>query len=267
MVELMIGRKLEDFYVSGSYSGQKGGFKLEGIRTQANPKHAIDLEIRRGEILGMAGLVGAGRTELARALFGIEPALGGSIAFDGQALPIRSSRDAIRNGVFLVPEDRRAMGLITEMNLRENITLPSMKEHSHLSLIDRALERKTARGGIESLQVKTPSAEVAAANLSGGNQQKVVLAKWLARDPRLLIVDEPTRGIDVGAKAEIYRLMRELADRGVAILMISSDMEEVLGVSDRIAVMHEGRLMGVLEREQFSEKAVMRWAVGKAQEN
>jgi ribose transport system ATP-binding protein len=266
MVQLMIGRKLEDLYVTGKPSEKQGSLQVRGLKTREHSRHAVDFEVRRGEILGFAGLVGAGRTEVARAIFGVEPALEGEILLDEAPLTIRSAHDGIRAGIFLVPEDRRQLGLITEMNIRENVTLPSMREHSRSGLIRFGAERETARACSERLRVKTPTVETRASNLSGGNQQKVVLAKWVARKPNMIIFDEPTRGIDVGAKAEIYQLMRELADSGVAIMMISSDMEEVIGVSDRIAVMHEGRMMDVLERSAFSEEAIMQLAVGRAGE-
>jgi ribose transport system ATP-binding protein len=222
----------------------------------------VRLEISRGEILGLAGLVGAGRSELAQAVFGVEPLLEGTLCLDGRPLTIRSPRDAIREGIYLVPEDRRRCGLILDMTLRENITLAGLDRYSSASLIGRRRETAVAEEQMRALKVKAPDAETRAGNLSGGNQQKVVLAKWLSLSPNMMIFDEPTRGIDVGAKAEIYRLMRELADRGVAILMISSDMEEVIGVSDRIAVMHEGRIAGFLDRGAFSESAIMNLAVG-----
>ncbi len=164
---------------------------------------------------------------------------------------------------YLIPEDRRQTGLITEMSVRENITLPALRRYTALSLIRRDRETAAAREQSKALRIRTPSVETRVGSLSGGNQQKVVLSRWLALEPRVLIFDEPTRGIDVGAKAEIYRLMRDLAERGVAIIMISSDMEEVLGVSDRVAVMHEGAITGVLDRSQLSEEAVMSLCVGK----
>ena len=206
---------------------------------------------------------GAGRSEVAQAIFGVEPPDGGAhLTLEGRPVQVRSPQDAIRNGIYLVPEDRRRSGLILEEVIRKNITLPSLPRYSSVGLVKQDEERKAATEYSKRLNVKAPSIEVAAGNLSGGNQQKVVLAKWLAREPKVLIFDEPTRGIDVGAKAEIYDLMRRLAEQGVAIMMISSDMEEVLGVSDRVAVMHEGRLTGVLERAECSEEAVMRLAVG-----
>jgi ribose transport system ATP-binding protein len=205
--------------------------------------------------------VGAGRSELAAAIFGVEPALSGSIRIHGAAVEIQSPHDAIRNGLYLVPEDRRSFGLITAMTVRENITLPALAGYSSAGFIRRSAEEAVANKMCTELKIKTPSIETTASNLSGGNQQKVVLAKWLSLDPKVILFDEPTRGIDVGAKAEIYQLMRRLADEGVAILMISSDMEEVLGNSDRVAVMHEGRISGILERSECSQEAIMRLAV------
>jgi ribose transport system ATP-binding protein len=178
-------------------------------------------------------------------------------------LSICSARDAIHNGIYLVPEDRRGEGLVVEMSVRENITLPSLPRFTRMGLIQRNRERKTTDEQISSLRIKTPGGEAFVLNLSGGNQQKVVLGKWLAMQPKVMILDEPTRGIDVGAKAEIYRLMRELATRGTVILMISSDMEEVLHVIDRVAVMHEGRITGVLDRPQCTEENIMQLAVGR----
>ena len=263
MVALMVGRKLEDLFVKGKGPQQRAYFQVEGLRTSYRPHHRISFDVAQGEILGFAGLVGAGRSEMAQAVFGVEPPLEGTLRLGGQELKIRNAREAINAGIYLVPEDRRHTGLITSMTIRENITLPGLKLYSPGMLISRAREEEVAKREVASLRVKTPSIETRAMNLSGGNQQKVVLGKWLSLTPKLIIFDEPTRGIDVGAKAEIYRLMRELADRGVAIIMISSDMEEVLGVSDRVAVMHEGDITGFLPRAQFSEKAIMSLATGR----
>ncbi|MBV9490858.1 MAG: sugar ABC transporter ATP-binding protein [Verrucomicrobia bacterium] len=263
MVALMVGRKLEDLFVKGKAVQEPGYFQVQGLRTQYRPHHRINFEVAKGEIVGFAGLVGAGRSEMAQAIFGVAPPLEGTVRLGGQELKIRNSREAIDQGIYLVPEDRRHTGLITSMTIRENITLPALKRYSPGMLISRAREEEVSKREVAALRVKTPSIETRAMNLSGGNQQKVVLGKWLSLDPKLIIFDEPTRGIDVGAKAEIYRLMRELADRGVGIIMISSDMEEVLGVSDRIAVMHEGDITGILSREQFGEKAIMNLATGR----
>ena len=263
MVALMVGRKLEDHFVKGRGIQEAGFFQVEGLRTSYRPHHRVSFEVAKGEILGFAGLVGAGRSEMAQAIFGVEPPLEGTVRLGRREVKIRNAREAINAGIYLVPEDRRHTGLITGMTVRENITLPGLKRYSRGMLISSAREEEVSKREVAALRVKTPSIETRAMNLSGGNQQKVVLGKWLSLEPKVIIFDEPTRGIDVGAKAEIYRLMRALADRGVIVIMISSDMEEVLGVSDRIAVMHEGDITGFLVRERFSEKAIMSLATGR----
>jgi ribose transport system ATP-binding protein len=262
MVSLMVGRDLERYYAAPDLGEKAVGLSVENLRSARYPTKPVSFEVRKGEILGMAGLVGAGRSELARTVFGVDRAAGGTVSFEGKPLQIRSTQDAISAGIFLAPEDRRATGLITSMLIRENITLPDLNRFAPGGLIRRSLEVDVAEKYSKRLNVKTPSIEVQVSTLSGGNQQKVVLAKWLALGPKVLIFDEPTRGIDVGAKAEIYQLMRSLAQEGVAIWMISSDMEEVLGVSDRVAVMHEGSITGILNRGEASEQSIMALAVG-----
>jgi ribose transport system ATP-binding protein len=266
MIQLMVGREGIGSLVPAS-QGARGStsspssFELKGLRTASFPEHDVSLVVQTGEILGVAGLVGAGRTELARAVFGIDRPISGVVLSGGRTLAIQSSREAIDQGIYLIPEDRRGLGLITEMTIRENITLPAVRAYSSGGLIDRWKEQTAAKKICEALRVKATSIDMKAANLSGGNQQKVVLAKWLSLNPRLILFDEPTRGIDVAAKAEIYQLMRNLANEGVAIVMISSDMEEVLANSDRVAVMREGQITGVLARSECSEEAIMRLAV------
>jgi ribose transport system ATP-binding protein len=261
MVRLMVGRDLITFFAGTSSSNSQLLMELRDIRTARYPAHAVSLSIRGGEILGIAGLIGSGRSELAQAVFGIDRAKGGELRLDGEALDVRSPRDAIRSGIYLVPEDRRNSGLLTGMTVRENITLPDLSRFSSGGFLRFRREASAARAACEKMRIKTTSVEATAASLSGGNQQKVVLAKWLSLKPRVILFDEPTRGIDVGAKAEIYQLMRGLAADGVAILMISSDMEEILGNSDRVAVMHEGRVTGVLDRSRCTQEAIMRLAV------
>ncbi len=263
MIRLMIGRDLKSLYLPPARASEPGGCDISGLVTPAFPDRAVDLEVRRGEVLGLAGLIGAGRTSLARALFGVEPALAGSVRVAGEMALARTPREAIALGIYLAPEDRKKSGLVLDMPIVENVTLADLGRHAPRWLIDRRAERKTAAAQHVSLRIKAPDDEVLVSTLSGGNQQKVVLGKWLSMRPRMVIFDEPTRGIDVGAKGEIYELMRGLADRGVAILMISSDMEEVIGVSDRIAVMHEGRVSGMLERPDFSEFNVLQLAIGQ----
>jgi ribose transport system ATP-binding protein len=263
MVRLMIGRKLDDYFVAPKTQTNDHYFCVSEFSTQRYPCHKIKFEASRGEILGIAGLVGAGRTEMAHAIFGAEQAVHGSISLAGKILQIRCAADAVKNGIFLVPEDRRKSGLLTQMTFRENVTLPDLDHYSTFGLIRRKQETEISLKQSEKLRIKLSSVETMVKNLSGGNQQKVVLAKWLALQPKVIIFDEPTRGVDVGCKAEIYHLMRNLADNGVVIIMISSDMEEILGVSDRIAVMNEGKITGFLSRDQFEEEAVMRLAVGE----
>ena len=264
MVNLMVGRDLKKFQHPADPAPKKTRFSVRGLRTTRYPDREVSFDIGAGEILGMAGLVGAGRSETAQAIFGVDSSAGAAMTLDGETVVVKSPRDAIAHGIYLAPEDRRKSGLIVDMTIRDNITMPSLTRYSPGGLIQRGRENEAAQEASQSLRVKTPTVEFLARNLSGGNQQKVVLAKWLSLEPKLMIFDEPTRGIDVGAKAEIYELMRGLAQEGVAVLMISSDMEEVLGQSDRIAVMHEGRISGFVTRAEASEAAVMQLAVGQS---
>ena len=264
MVSLMVGRELDRTRAPHSEAIDPNYVQVEGLRTARYPDKEISFTVGSGEILGFAGLVGAGRTEVAQAIFGVEPSHAGMVTVgEAKIGRIHSPRQAIAHGIYLIPEDRRQFGLVLDWPIRENISLPALSRDSTGGLVDRWRETTIADEQVRSLSVKTPSIEVMAGNLSGGNQQKVVLAKWLSLQPKFLIFDEPTRGIDVGAKTEIYRLMRVLADSGVAVMMISSDMEEVLGVSDRIAVMCEGSITGILNREQANEEAVMQLAVAR----
>jgi ribose transport system ATP-binding protein len=262
IVRLMVGRDLTRFYAYEMTAGKTDYFQVTNLRTARYPDREISFDVAQGEVLGLAGLIGAGRSEVAQALFGVERPLSGTMFLENKRLSIRSPKDAIANGIYLVSEDRRKTGLVLEMAVRENVTLPALSRYASGGLIDFQAERRVAGDTCTRLNVKAPSIETRVSNLSGGNQQKVVLAKWLSLSPKVLIFDEPTRGIDVGAKAEIYQLMRGLAQSGVAIIMISSDMEEVLGESDRVAVMHEGSITGVLARSECSEEAIMRLAVG-----
>jgi ribose transport system ATP-binding protein len=264
IVQLMVGRELKKFYQR--HRGHKDAHRLAVIEAQgvrwAPGQKGIDFAIEPGEIVGMAGLMGAGRTELAETLFGVRPMISGTIAIDGKPITIRKPGDAIGAGIFLIPEDRRLDGLILTDCVKHNVSLARLPSLSRFGFLQGAREEQLAQAMCERFQVRTPSTAQVAGNLSGGNQQKVVLAKWLSRTPRLLILDEPTRGIDVGAKSEIYALMDELAQQGAAILMISSDLEEILGMSDRVLVMHEGRLAGSLERAELSEETIMHLATG-----
>jgi ribose transport system ATP-binding protein len=263
MIRYMIGRELKKLYRPPASPAGDAILDLVGIRTAYRPEQAVSLSVRRGEILGVAGLVGSGRTELARTIFGLDKAEGGEIRIAGKPTAIARSRDAVAEGIYLVPEDRKRSGLVLGFSVRDNITLANLPAHARGGLVDRALEEADAQRQRKRLDIRCPSTSVEIGSLSGGNQQKVVLGKWLSMSPRVMILDEPTRGIDVGAKDEIYRLMRELADHGVGIMMISSDMEEIIGVSDRVAVMHEGRIAGFLERADLSEQSILSLAVGR----
>lgn len=263
LVSMMVGREIKDFYVESKNDKTPGFFRARNLRSSRYPERAVSFEAAKGEILGFAGLVGAGRSEMAKALVGLSGASTGEVWLGEQHISIRHTRDAIAQGIYLVPENRRAEGLVVDMSVSENITLASLRRYARFGLIQRNREREAAGQQVASLRVKTPSTEAQVKNLSGGNQQKVVLGKWLSMQPKVIILDEPTRGIDVGAKAEIYQLMRTLAEGGAVVLMISSDMEEILNVSDRVAVMHEGVITGVLERTDCTEENIMQLAMGR----
>ncbi|ODT79526.1 MAG: D-xylose ABC transporter ATP-binding protein [Pelagibacterium sp. SCN 64-44] len=265
MIRLMIGRDLKSFYMPPSRPAGDVILSLRSVRIGANPGARVDLDLRSGEILGVAGLVGAGRTELAEAIFGIAPVLEGEVLLAGRPFRAASPRDAIAAGLYLVPEDRKRTGLVLESAICENISLADLHSVSRNGLVSQRLVEERAEIQRDRLDIRAADIWRNAAELSGGNQQKVVLGKWLSMKPRLMIFDEPTRGIDVGAKWEIYRLMRALSEAGVGVMMISSDMEEVIGVSDRIVVLREGRVTGSLPRADFSEHNVLRLAVGAKQ--
>jgi len=262
MVRLMVGRDLEQFYDRKQHDPGAIVLELEDVRTPAHPHAEISLQLRDGEIVGVAGLVGSGRTELLQTIFGVTPAVGGRMRMAGEPFAPRNPREAIRAGLALAPEDRKQHGLILQMAVRENASLASLGRDQQNGLLNFKAEEKVAAEAVEQLAIKTPNLDQATVHLSGGNQQKVVLGKWLALKPRVLLLDEPTRGIDVGAKREMYRLMEQLAADGVAILFVSSELEEVLGMADRALVMHEGRLAGELNRNQLSEEAIMQLATG-----
>lgn len=266
MVRLMVGRDLKQFYPKVHRSGMGGQpvLSVRGLQYSGGPNTAATFEVRAGEILGMAGLVGAGRTELSEAVFGIRHISAGDLLLESQPLLIRSPGDMISAGVVLVPEDRRLHGLVLPAGVGFNLSLPSLDRLGSLLGVRPRAEAQLHQTWINRLRIKTPSTAQPVGLLSGGNQQKVVFGKWLAREPRVLILDEPTRGVDVGAKAEIYALIDELAGRGVAIWMITSDMEELLGMADRVIVMHEGRVAGELVGKSLSEEAVMNLATGGA---
>jgi ribose transport system ATP-binding protein len=263
MVRMMVGRDISQFYRRRPHGAGEPVLEADGLVTPANPAHRLRFHVRAGEIVGLAGLVGAGRTELLRVLFGVDPALAGELRVAGRPVKFHSPADAIGVGVALVPEDRKQEGLIVGMTVKQNVSLAGLSRHCRrMGILSRRYEQEVTAEMIRRLNIKTPTASQVVHYLSGGNQQKVVLGKWLAMRPRVLLLDEPTRGIDVGAKEEIYELMEGLAETGVAILFVSSEMEEIMGMSDRVLVMHEGRLSGELARAELSEEAIMRLATG-----
>lgn len=265
MVRLMVGRSINEMFQSRNHTPGPVVLKVDQLVTPAYPKHQISFQLGKGEIVGLAGLVGAGRTELLTTLFGVTPAIDGEIEFNGKPIEVDSALTAVNAGIALVPEDRKKDGLVLEMPVRENISLPSLDRQSRFStftIADR--EHQLNQQLVDQLSIKTPSGDQQAKFLSGGNQQKIVIAKWLPLEPKLFMLDEPTRGVDVGSKKEIYELIHQLADDGGTVLFVSSEMEEILGLSDRIIVMHEGRISGELQKANYSEEAVMTLATGNA---
>lgn len=261
MIRMMVGRDLSNMYPrSGAEIGEVI-LEVHSLCTQGFLQD-ITFKSRKGEILGLAGLVGSGRTELARAVFGADPIESGEIVWEGEPLRIYSPAQAIKRQIGLVPEDRKGQGLVLMMNVKDNITLANLNSFTKAGKLSLYQEEKTAEDYVDKLGISTPGIFAEASNLSGGNQQKVVLSKWLCANCKLLIVDEPTRGIDVGAKVEIYELLGSLVRGGMAVIMISSEMPELIGVCDRILVMHEGGIAGELTRDEFSEENIMRLAAG-----
>jgi ribose transport system ATP-binding protein len=261
LIRAMVGRQLSDAYPARNSVIGKAVLEVSSLSGPGVEK--IDFTIRTGEILGFAGLVGAGRTETMRFLFGADQKSGGSVKLAGRDVHIRNPGDAVSKGIGLIPEDRKLHGIVLGFPVRWNISLAILNVLSKFSFLNQGREKKIAGDLIASLNIKTPGHMQITRNLSGGNQQKVALAKWLAADCDVLIFDEPTRGIDVGARYEIYKLMNELCERGKAIIMVSSDMEELLGMSDRIIVLCEGRQTGELQKNEFSQERVLRLASGQ----
>lgn len=263
LIRRMVGRDLDALYPKQDTTAGEVALQVERL-TREGWFTDVSFQVRRGEIVALAGLVGAGRSEVARAVFGIDRWDAGSVTVDGRALPAGSPTAAMSAGLALVPEDRRQQGLVMELSIERNIGLTGLRSLRRGLTISRAAERDRARDWALRLQLKFARLSDGVGVLSGGNQQKVVLAKWLATEPSVLIVDEPTRGIDVGTKAEVHRLLSELAGQGIAVLMISSDLPEVLGMADRVLVMHEGRLTAEISRAEATEESVMSAATGRA---
>ena len=261
LVRMMVGRDLSDMFVRTP--SEPGDVVLSVRAVSTDDIHDVSLHVRAGEVVGLGGLVGAGRSELAHAVVGDVALTAGHIEVDGQPLQLRSPQDALRAGIGFAPEERKAQALLLRRTVRDNISLAILSRLSRFHVVGRRAEREIAARFVEQLSIRTPSIEQEVGNLSGGNQQKVVLARWLARRPKVLILDEPTRGVDVGAKAEIYSIISDLAQAGIGLLVISSEMPELLGLSDRIVVMHDGRISGELSREHATEENVLALAMAE----
>jgi rhamnose transport system ATP-binding protein len=256
LIRMMVGRKISNLFPKQDVQAGEVALKVEGL-TREGAFWDVSFELHKGEILGMAGLVGAGRTNVARAIFGVEPPTSGTIQLNGREMRITSPQQAIELGLAYVPEDRQLHGLIPAMHITTNISLPMLPEYARRGWLQDKVERKAAYEAACQMEVRANNIWQKARELSGGNQQKVVLAKWLSTDPRILILDEPTRGIDVGTKAAVHALMSKLASEGMAILMISSELPEVLGMSDRIIVMHEGHMTAQFSRAEATQEKII----------
>lgn len=260
LIAKMVGRELGESYPQKQYQSDEIIMQVDNLCNEKIKN--VTFKIKKGEILGLGGLVGAGRTEIARAIFGADKRDCGDIYLNGQKVNPSSPSEAIKYRIGLIPEDRKNQGVLLSSSVKDNISFSCLDLISKMNFIDNNKELKLVNKLTNELKIKTPSLNQTVSNLSGGNQQKVVLAKWLARDCEVLIFDEPTRGIDVGAKQEIYNLMKEMAERGKGIIMISSEMPELLGMADRILVMHEGQISGVLEKDDFSQEKILELASG-----
>ncbi|WP_025679486.1 sugar ABC transporter ATP-binding protein [Paenibacillus massiliensis] len=261
VVRKMVGRELTERYPVRNPSYGEVVLEVRNASSKGIFQN-VSFEVRAGEVLGFAGLMGSGRTEMMRTIFGLDRMDSGELFIRGQKVNIRKPTDAVSHGIGFITEDRKDEGLVLDFSIRENMVLPNLFSFSSKGFISGAKEQEFVDTLIQRLQIKTQSSETSARNLSGGNQQKVVIAKWVGIGPSVLILDEPTRGVDVGAKREIYQLMNELTDRGVAIIMVSSELPEVLGMSDRVAVVHEGHISGVLSREEATQEKIMTLATG-----
>ena len=262
LIKLMVGRELTQKYPPRKSCVNKDKVVLELKNVTGNGDKDISLKLHAGEVLGLGGLVGAGRTELAEIIFGSKPKESGTIIFNGKEINPQSPREAIDLGIALVPEDRKRHGALLGISIKNNINMPIYERISKLSVINSKKEKEIAQKYREEIQIKCPTLNQLVKNLSGGNQQKVILGKWLAADCELIIFDEPTRGIDVGAKYEIYKLINELVESGRSVLMISSEMEELMGMSDRIIVLAENRTTGELQKDEFDSDKIMQYASG-----
>lgn len=268
IVKMMVGREIVNAFPDRPAPGPgENKIRLEVKQLSNSEISNVSFDLREGEILGIAGLVGSGRTEIARALIGADPAKEKDVYLDGRKVSIKNPTDALAHGICLIPESRKTQGLVLSATIKNNISLPILNDlSSKLNLINKKRESEIVDQSIRDLLIKTPGSKEIVKNLSGGNQQKVVLAKWLNTDSNILIFDEPTRGIDIGAKEEIYKLMRILADKGLSVIMISSELPEILGMSDRILVMHKGKMKTIMDGRQATQEKIMHFATGGVEE-
>ncbi len=262
LIEMMIGRTLDETFPKSSNGTGKKILEVKNISTK-NLINNVSFILHKGEVLGIAGLVGSGKTELARALFGVDSLTNGQIIIDEKTVKNIDPKKAVELGIGLVPEDRKSQGLVLKLSIKKNITLPVLKFFTKIGLIKKNLEIKYVKDHMQALEIKAPGINTVVQQLSGGNQQKVVVAKWLGTNPNVFILDEPTRGIDVGTKKEMYNIIRDLAEDGAGVIMMSSELLEILGMSDRILVMHQGEIAGELKSDEASEERILRLAIGE----
>jgi len=263
IIRWMVGRDLTNTYPPRTTTPGEVVLEVQNL-SRRGELHDISFHLRRGEILGIAGLVGSGRTELVRALYGADPIDSGEIKLHGRTLAIKTPKESIKNGIGFLPEDRKQEGLVLEQSVKNNVTLANLVKVVKNGIISGSAEKAAVDEYVRNLGIRTVNQQVLIKNLSGGNQQKVVLAKWLFTDSDILIFDEPTRGIDVGAKYEIYQLMNRLTEQGKSVIMVSSELPEIIGMSDRVLVLHNGRITGEYTRDQFDQELIMKNAAGEA---
>ena len=261
VVRHMVGRSIDEFYPARTTTPGEVVMSVDNLKPEGF-NNEISFSLRKGEILGVAGLMGAGRTEIMRAIFGVDKHNGGTVTVNGSVLNCKKPEDAIKAGIAFITENRKSEGLILDFSIGSNITLPNLSEICPSHILDKSKLNSFADELSKKLGVKTQSIHEPASSLSGGNQQKVVIAKWVGKKPSIIIMDEPTRGIDIGAKRDIYDLMNELTNDGVSIIMVSSELPEVLGMSDRVMVIHEGRVAGILDRCDATPESIMTLATG-----
>jgi len=264
LIKMMVGRELSQMFPKEEVEIKDTLLKVENLSSEGIFED-VSFELHRGEILGVAGLIGAGRSEVMEGIFGVRPITKGKIYIDGTEVTIKTPRDAIRNKIAFLTEDRKHDGCLLPLSVRENTVIASLAEYCKFGFVNRKVCNEKSEEMRKAMNIKTPTIEQKIVNLSGGNQQKVLVGRWLLTDPEILIVDEPTRGIDVGAKSEIHKLITNLAKQGKGIIMISSELPEVLGMSDRVMVMSEGKLIGTMEREEATQEKILLYATGKTE--